>query len=105
MQRRTVAVRETEGDELVREVASRIAALRQAKGLTQEGFAERLEKSVQYVSRLEIGENLTLRSLATIARALEVKVVELLAGDSTESESPSAVTTPKRRGRPRRRKA
>jgi transcriptional regulator with XRE-family HTH domain len=56
----------------VRGVGARIAELRRAAGLTQEQFAEAINASVQYASRVEVGENLTLHSLAKIADVLDV---------------------------------
>jgi transcriptional regulator with XRE-family HTH domain len=80
---------------LVQRVARRISELRRDAGLTQEKLAERLNVTVQYVSRIEVGENLTLHSLAVIARALEVKVSELF-------EPAAALPRTVKRGRPRK---
>jgi transcriptional regulator with XRE-family HTH domain len=65
--------------------------------MTQEAFAERLDVTVQYVSKIELGENLTLRSLASIARVLGVAVDALF-----ESPAPTPTSSRKGPGRPRR---
>lgn len=82
---------------IVTSVGERIAELRRMRGWNQETFAEMLRCSVQYVSRVEGGTNLTIHSLARIANALGVKTVELFA-------SPGGLPQQKeRRGRPRKR--
>lgn len=80
-------------DRLVRDVGRRIAELRQAAGLTQEAFAEALGTSVQYASRVERGENLSLHTLAKIANVLCVQVLDLL-------EPPAPGARAVKRGRP-----
>lgn len=82
-------------EQLIQRVARRIVELRHAADRTQEELAEALATSVQYVSRLEVGENLTLASVAKIARALGVPAIALL-------ESPESKPTRTRRGRPRK---
>lgn len=92
------AVQREDPDRLVHDVGARIAELRKAAGLTQAAFAEALGASVQYASRIELGqENLTLHSLARIANVLGVRVVDLF-------EPPTQVRTVKR-GRPRKTRA
>lgn len=83
---------DTAGDRLVRLVARRIAQQRRAAGLTQEAFAEALDTSVQYVSKIETGENLTLQSISKIAKALHVAPIELLQ-EPVDSEKPKARRT------------
>lgn len=61
----------TDATALQQTVATQIANRRTILGLTQEGFAERLNCAVTYVQRLERGTNLTLTSLVRIANALE----------------------------------
>jgi transcriptional regulator with XRE-family HTH domain len=63
--------------------------------LTQEDFAEAMRSSVQYVSRVEHGENLTLHTLAKIASVLRVRVVDLF-------QPPAPAARAVRRGRPRK---
>ena len=65
-------------DRVIADAGRRIAELRRDAELTQEALAARLGVSVQYVRRIESGSNLTLRSLATVARALGHDAVELL---------------------------
>lgn len=65
--------------ELVQVVARRIKALRQARGLTQDAVAEALGIAVKNVQRLEAGrQNLTLKTLASVADVLDVEPYELL---------------------------
>jgi transcriptional regulator with XRE-family HTH domain len=52
-----------------------------AARLTQEDVADRMGVDRSFVSGLERGErNLTLKSLASLARALGVKLVQLVEG-------------------------
>lgn len=82
-------------EQLIQRVARRIVELRHAAGRTQEELAEALATSVQYVSRIEVGENLTLASVAKIARVLGVPAITLL--EPPDSKAPRA-----RAGRPRK---
>lgn len=67
-----------EGD-LQRAVGRNLRAYRQAKGLSQEAFAEVLGVHRTYMGGLERGErNLTLRSLERLAERLGVEVRELM---------------------------
>jgi transcriptional regulator with XRE-family HTH domain len=64
---------------LLRAVGRRIAELRAERDWTQEEFAERYRVSLKYVQNLELGtENLTLTSLARVARVLGTQIRELL---------------------------
>jgi len=82
-------------DELVRNVGQRVSELRLTRGMTQERFAEAMGCSVQYVSRIEVGENLSLHTLVKIGNVLDVTVSELL-------EPPTGIIPEKKRGRPRK---
>jgi transcriptional regulator with XRE-family HTH domain len=82
-------------EQLIERVARRIVELRHDANRTQEDLAEALETSVQYVSRIEVGENLTLATIAKIARALDVTVDELL-------QPPEPTPRRTSRGRPRK---
>lgn len=65
--------------ELQRTVGANLRAWRQARGLSQEAFAEVLGVHRTYMGGVERGErNLTLRSLERIAEVLEVDPRELL---------------------------
>ena len=82
------------GEGLVRDVGRRIAEVRAANGLTQERFAEAMGIELRNVQRLEGGRaNITLSTLARVARALGVLPTALL-------ETPASRVTV--RGRPRR---
>jgi transcriptional regulator with XRE-family HTH domain len=84
-------------DATQRLVGRRVAHHRQRRGWTQEVLAERVGVSTKYLQRIEAGrENLSLRSLATIAAALGCRPFDLL--------RPMRSMAPVRRGRPRARR-
>ncbi len=84
---------ESEDRKLLRAVGRRIGELRADRGWTQETFAEHYGASAKYVQTLELGtENLSLTTLARVARTLKVPVRDLLT-------APKSMTT--NRGRPR----
>lgn len=67
-----------EGD-LQRIVGEHLREHRQALGLSQEAFADRLGLHRTYMGGIERGErNLTLRSLERIAQRLDVPALDLL---------------------------
>lgn len=82
-------------ERLVRKIGRRIVELRRKKGLTQAELAERLRVSVQWMSRVEVGENLTVYTLAKIAKALGMRAINLF-------EEPAPEVREIRRGRPRK---
>lgn len=56
-----------------------LRALREARGFTQEGLAERADLHTNYVSSVERGErNLSLFNIARLAHALEIGASDLL---------------------------
>lgn len=57
----------------------KIKQLREQKRLTQEALAEKAGLSLGYIARLEIGRHdPSLSTLVKLAKALKVKVTELL---------------------------
>ncbi|MFZ5896783.1 MAG: helix-turn-helix domain-containing protein [Myxococcota bacterium] len=82
---------------VIRQVARRIAELRQRAGLTQQALAERLGVGWRYVARIERGLNLTLSSLTRIANALGVPIRRLL-------DPPRADSLKTRTGRPKKKR-
>jgi transcriptional regulator with XRE-family HTH domain len=65
--------------ELQLQLGENLRALRQARGLSQEAFAEILDVHRTYMGGVERGErNLTLRSVERIAARLGVDPIELL---------------------------
>lgn len=60
-----------------RDVGHRVRELRQAKGWTQEDFAEKLEIEGREVRRIEAGRNLTIRALLRLADALSTNIPDL----------------------------
>jgi transcriptional regulator with XRE-family HTH domain len=64
---------------LVERLGNRIKALREARGMTQEVLAAKAAVSRGYLARLEIGRHdPTVGMVEKLARALGVKVIELL---------------------------
>ena len=64
-----------------RTVGQQIRAYRKEAGLTQEKLAEKASLSYKYLGEVERGVvNISLDSLARIAKALKVKVQDLLDG-------------------------
>lgn len=78
------------------QVARRIAELRSSLGVTQEELASRLGIALKNLQRIEAGQNLTLRSIERIARALGIEAIDLFA---------RPVRRPVGRGRKKRRSA
>lgn len=72
----------SEGVELQDTVRRRLRALRQARGWTLDDLAARAHLGASTISRIETGQRrLAVDQLATLARALEITVDELLAAD------------------------
>jgi transcriptional regulator with XRE-family HTH domain len=66
-------------DQLIRDVGLRILELRQRLGISLSECAQNLGVSYQNLQRMERGEqNLTLRTMARVANALGVRVIDLL---------------------------
>jgi transcriptional regulator with XRE-family HTH domain len=79
-----------EGD-LQRAVGHNLRAYRQARGLSQEAFADELGVHRTYMGGIERGErNLTLKSLERIASQLDLDPLALLQPPEAESTPPSA---------------
>ena len=67
-------------------LARRMRELRAGQGLTQEATAHRAGLIVRHFQKIEAGQvNITLRSLAKLAAALDVDVGELLRYEETGS--------------------
>lgn len=61
-----------------KELGRRIREIRKIKGLTQEALGERAKLSYKFIGELERGNvNVSMDSLASIARALEMEVGDL----------------------------
>ncbi len=67
---------------LAKVIGDRVHAKRLAAGLSQEQLGERADIHRTYIGAVERGEkNVTVVTLAKIARALRCKLTDLLAGD------------------------
>jgi transcriptional regulator with XRE-family HTH domain len=65
-------------DRFVRFVTQRIAAVRRARGMSQEEAAERYGTALKNWQRIESGQNVTLSTLARVSAALGVTPGELV---------------------------
>lgn len=79
----------------VRYVTGKLRELRKAHGVTGEELAERLGIAAQNLRRIEAGQNITLRTLGRIARALGVKIEVTFIADPRVAKK--AVTKRRRR--------
>jgi XRE family transcriptional regulator, aerobic/anaerobic benzoate catabolism transcriptional regulator len=76
-------------DLLLETLGRRIRSLRAARGLTLKQLAERAELSARFLVQLESGTaNVSVRKLATLARALRTTPAELLSGPGGEADTP-----------------
>jgi len=67
--------------QILRLLAERIRMLREAKGWTQEQFAERAAMQRSYLGDLELGRrNPSVRTLVKVANAFGISVPELFEG-------------------------
>jgi transcriptional regulator with XRE-family HTH domain len=81
-------------EKVILNVGRRVAEIRQRSGLSQEQLAEKLSVSVQFVSRVELGTNLTLTTLVKFANALRAPVTDFFLPFGPEARV--------QRGRPRK---
>ena len=80
------------------ELGAKVRSHRQRMGITQEELAWRADMHRTYIADIECGgRNVTLRSVANLARALEVSVADLIAEacHAANGTQGDAVTTPK----------
>lgn len=71
-------MRAESAEKVTRDIGRKLAELRARAGLTQEQLAERLDMETNNLQRIELGmQNLTVRTLVRLARALEVPVAHL----------------------------
>ena len=70
-------------------LGNRIREFRLKKGFSQESFADHCDIHRTYMGGIERGErNLTIQTVLTIARGLEMSMSELLAGIEKQVENP-----------------
>jgi transcriptional regulator with XRE-family HTH domain len=85
--------RKEELTQLVSGFTEHLRSRRRALGLTQEQLAERTGFSANYIARLEVGMSVpSLATLVRLAKALQVKVADLLTGEF-QAVSPNNVCT------------
>ena len=66
-------------DPLLRALGARVRQLREGKGLTQEGLADRAGLDRSYIAGIEAGlRNPSIRALARIAKGLGVSVSDVV---------------------------
>lgn len=86
------ARRTTKEDATLLGVGRRVCEVREERGMTQEGLAERIPMEIRNLRRIELGtQNVTVRTLAKIARALDCDLIEFFR---------PVVLTKRSRGRP-----
>jgi transcriptional regulator with XRE-family HTH domain len=67
--------------DILERFGNRLRALRNARGLSQEAFADECKLDRTYISGIERGRrNVALRNIGTIAKALRISVSELMNG-------------------------
>jgi len=87
-------VRPVDPDRLLRNLGRQIAEARAGHGMTQEQLAELVDVSTRYIQSVEAGdENLTVRTLAKFANALEIPIADLFLAPTKPKPGP---------GRPRK---
>ncbi|MGJ4880283.1 helix-turn-helix domain-containing protein [Bradyrhizobium sp. HKCCYLRH1065] len=79
--------RDSSANNLLRRVGSNVRALRERRSLTQDYLAFTAGLATRHLQKIEAGQvNLTLRTMARLAKALNVDV-ELLAARALDPES------------------
>ena len=78
----------TVGDRELRNLGRRVSELRIERKFTQERLAERLDVDLRYVQQIEGGrQNVTVRTAASLARALRVPIAELFVTPKTKTSA------------------
>jgi transcriptional regulator with XRE-family HTH domain len=82
------------------DVGRRVSELRAGTGWTQEQFAERAARSVQWLRRIEAGANITLATFFELARLLGARPADLFTRPRSrvvrQGRPPRAVRAPSR---------
>jgi transcriptional regulator with XRE-family HTH domain len=81
-------------DQIILNVGRRIAEIREELGWTQQQAAEKLKMPVNNLQRMEMGMNLTIRTLVRLAKGFGVPTRSLLDEPASKKRRP---------GRPRKR--
>ena len=73
-------------DEIYKQIGLNIKKYRKAKGLTQESLAEKIDKSINHLGKIEVAfkSHPSLETLIDIARVLDVPLKELFDFDNNE---------------------
>ncbi len=83
-------------EELLQNLGRRIRDLRSQRGWSQEKFSEICAVHRTWMGQIERGRNISIRTLANIAQALEVPLAELFVGiDAVAEAVPRPVRVPK----------
>lgn len=81
-------------DRVIADVGRRVAEIRRELGWTQQEAAENLRMPLKNLQRIEVGMNLTIRTLVRVAKGLGVQTRELFVEPGSRE---------RRRGRPPKR--
>lgn len=73
-------------------LGNRIRAARQRKGYTQEQLAEKIDVSLNFISLIENGRNMSVQVFSKIVDVLDVSADYLLGNDSQETIDISSLT-------------
>jgi transcriptional regulator with XRE-family HTH domain len=73
----------------VARVVRELAAIRRAKGITNEQLAERLDTAEQNVRRIMRGQNMTLRMLSRVCTSLGVNPEVTFTDDPRGAQTPT----------------
>lgn len=68
-------------------IGQRIREARKKMGWSQERLSEEIDVAVAYISRIERGDQVNLKRIAQISRALNVSIEYLIAGTATQAEN------------------
>lgn len=94
-----------DAEALIATVGARLKQLRHAAGYTQEAMAQRVGCGLRNYQRLETGlVNMSLRTVARLAEALEVPAVDLLAAPPRRQSVANEGRPAARKGQKRSRK-
>lgn len=75
-------------DELLKAIGAKVRSIREARGVSQEGFARNVGMDRSYMGKIERGtQNISVVTAAKIAAALGVSLAELFDGAPTITDT------------------